>query len=106
MLVPTNDGFFALNGARGPARRRRDSTRFSPAYDAGTEINDELCPSIPGPDCGGNGGENEEGVVHIHSGIHGIGHLQPAVRDCKNPVARVQIRRRLIDPASLESESQ
>jgi Spondin_N len=34
MLIPTNDGFFALNGVAGP---NSELTLFSPAYDAGTE---------------------------------------------------------------------
>src|SRR5712692_960086 len=57
MLIPTNDGFFALNGVKGP-RGHRTLTLYSPAYDAGSERNDELCASIPGPsftECGGAG---------------------------------------------------
>ena len=58
MLIPTNDGFFAVNGIEGPS----DSdtlTVYSPAYDSGSEVNDEFCASIPGPffaECGGPGG--------------------------------------------------
>src|SRR5262249_6775459 len=48
MLVPTNDAFFALNGIEGP-RGHDVLTRYSPAYDAGTEANDELCAPIPAP---------------------------------------------------------
>ena len=99
MLIPTNDGFFAVNNAEGPDEE--DSiTVFSPAYDAGTERNDETCASIPGPffvECGGPGGGGApgggEGYVHIHAGIHGVGNLIPAVRDWRNPVARITIRR-------------
>jgi hypothetical protein len=98
-LLPTNDGFLALNGARGPLRLR--GKRFvSPAYDAGTEVNDELCSSIPSPDCGGNGGEDEEFVVHVHSGIHGVGHIIPARRDWRNPVALIRVRLEFIDPST------
>ncbi|MCI0391024.1 MAG: spondin domain-containing protein [Acidobacteria bacterium] len=100
MLIPTNDGFFAINGVEGP-RGNKDLTLFSPAYDAGSERNDELCASIPGPffmECGGPGGGgmpagDEEGFVHIHAGIHGIGNLMPARRDWRNPVAKIIIRR-------------
>lgn len=100
MLIPTNDAFFALNGVEGP-RRSRTLTLFSPAYDAGSERNDELCASIPGPsflECGGAGGGGmpaggEEGFVHIHAGIHGIGNLMPSRRDWRNPVAQITIRR-------------
>jgi len=99
MLIPTNDGFFAVNDAEGP-NGQESITVFSPAYDAGTERNDETCASIPGPffvECGGSGGGGApgggEGYVHIHAGIHGIGDLEPALRDWRNPVARITIRR-------------
>ena len=99
MLIPTNDAFFAVNDVEGP--NGNDSiTLFSPAYDAGTERNDELCASIPGPnfiECAGPGGGGApgggEGYVHIHAGIHGVGNLNPALRDWRNPVARITIRR-------------
>ncbi len=92
MLVDTNDAFFALNGSRVPLRRNQ-RVRVSPAYDAGSELNDEQCSSIPGPFCEGNGGLDGEGFVHVHNGIHGIGDLEPARRDFRNPVARIQIER-------------
>jgi hypothetical protein len=98
MLIPTNDGFFALSGVRGP--EHGELVFFSPAYDAGSEGNDELCSSIPGPfflECGGPGGGaavsgGEEGFVHIHAGIHGIGDLEASQRDWRNPVARISVR--------------
>jgi len=100
MLIPTNDGFFALNGVKGPWVQEV-VTHTSVAYDAGSERNDELCASIPGPsfaECGGPGGGGapaggEEDYVHIHAGIHGIGDLNAAERDWRNPVARIAIRR-------------
>ncbi len=99
MLIPTNDGFFALNGVAGP-RGDQVLRLFSPAYDAGGERNDELCASIPGPffaECGGPGGGAKvgggEGFVHIHAGIHGVGNLNPAQRDWRNPVAEITIQR-------------
>jgi hypothetical protein len=99
MLIPTNDGFFALNGVEGP-HGDQTLTLYSPAHDAGSERNDELCASIPGPfftECGGAGGGGKpgggEGYVHIHAGIHGIGNLDPARRDWRNPVAQITIRR-------------
>jgi len=101
MLIPTNDAFFALNGVEGPRGSRAVMTLISPAYDAGSERNDETCTSIPGPffaECGGPGGGampagGEEGYVHIHAGIHGIGDLVAADRDWRNPVAHITIRR-------------
>lgn len=101
MLIPTNDGFFAVNGARIPHGRSQTQMLTSVAYDAGSERNDELCASIPGPfftECGGPGGGAaptgaEEGYVHVHAGIHGIGDMSSAERDWRNPVARITIRR-------------
>ena len=97
MLVPTNDAFFALNGVEGP-RGHEVLTSDSPAYDAGTEVNDELCTHIPGPPtaCQGEGFNPARGAdnfVHIHPGIHGIGNLSAARYDWRNPVARITIRR-------------
>jgi hypothetical protein len=99
MLIPTNDAFVAVDavGPVGPAGRTVSAT----AYDAGSETNDELCASIPGPDfeeCGGPGGGGapsggEEGFVRVHEGIHGIGDLRANARDWRNPVAKVTIRR-------------
>ena len=73
---------------------------MSPAYDAGSEPNDELCAKIPGPACGGEGGSPDasgEGYVHIHihihAGIQGIGDLTSADYDWRNPTARIVIKR-------------
>jgi hypothetical protein len=95
MLIPTNDGFISLNGVRAPQGNETLTVR-SPAYDAGSEPNDELCINIPGPVCGGAGGSpgvGGEGYVHIHGGIHGIGGLDPSLYDWRNPVAEITIRR-------------
>lgn len=97
MLIPTNDGFFGVNRVRGP---KNSTTLFSVAYDAGSEINDEICASIPGPffaECGGRGGGaavagGEEGFIDVHAGIHGIGDLKESMRDWRNPVAKITIR--------------
>ena len=105
MMLPTNDGFIALNSFKAP--KRGSVTYYSPGYDAGTEPNDELCISIPGPQCiledvMGEGrsviDNNAENYVHIHSGIHGtIGGLPYNVTanefDWKNPVAKITITR-------------
>lgn len=95
MLVPSNDAFFAVNGVRGP-RGNRTNTVFSPAYDSGSETNDELCVSIPGPPfiCAGEGFNEAdgEGYVHIHPGIQGVGELIPASHAWHNPVAKITVR--------------
>jgi hypothetical protein len=91
MLVPTNDGFFAINGVDGPIGNQ-STVLYSPGYDAGTEANDEICiDAVDGP-CGAEG-PGAEGYVHIHAGIHGVGTLSPAESDWRNPVARIEIRR-------------
>jgi len=94
MLIPTNDAFIAVNGVQGPKNRHHHKVIMSPAYDAGSEPNDELCANIPGPVCGGEGGSPDgEGYVHIHAGIQGIGDLASADYDWRNPVARIVIKR-------------
>ncbi|MDJ0698533.1 MAG: spondin domain-containing protein [Woeseiaceae bacterium] len=91
MLIPTNDTFVALDSAY---LSRRTRTHTVPAYDAGSEHNDELCANIPGPVCMGAGPSEEdgEGYVHISSGIHGIGDLEAAAYDWRNPVAKISVR--------------
>jgi hypothetical protein len=92
MLIPTNDSFVAIQNVALP---RHFAAHVVPAYDAGSEFNDELCANIPGPACGGAGDSEEdgEGYVHVSSGIHGIGDLEAASYDWRNPVARISIRR-------------
>ncbi len=100
MLIPTNDAFFAVNGVEAP-HGKGTLTVYSPAYDSGSEINDETCANIPGPhfdECGGPGtggapSGGEEGYVHIHRGIHGIGDINAGERDWRNPVAKITIER-------------
>lgn len=97
MLIPTNDAFVALRGGPLPTRGKSVSY-YLYANDAGTEVNDELCASIPGPmfsECGGPGSGGHpgggEGFVHIHNGMHGIGDLDPSTRDWRGPVAIVVV---------------
>jgi hypothetical protein len=99
MLIPTNDAFVGANSVMLPSG-------FDPivvdvlAYDSGTETNDELCASIPGPsftECGGPGGGGRpgrgEGAVTVHNGMHGVGNMNEPLRDWRGPVARVTIVR-------------
>lgn len=99
MLIPTNDAFVALNAVPLPAPGQGMQSFTARAYDAGSEMNDELCASIPDPffaECGGPGGGARvgggEGFVHVHRGVHGVGQLKASDRDWRNPVASVQVR--------------
>jgi hypothetical protein len=58
---------------------------MAPAYDAGSETNDELSPTVAG--LGG------EGFVNVHNGVHGIGDLVAATMDWRNLVAKITIKR-------------
>jgi len=94
MILPTNDGFVALNSKR--IRPYGTTTTYLPAYDAGTEMNDEDCGNIPGPlSCGGGEGYNEdpgEGFVYPHPGTHGEGGIFAEVYSWADPVAMVTTR--------------
>ena len=99
MLIPTNDAFVSLDAVHLPYPGWPAQTYTARAYDAGSEVNDELCTSIPGPffaECGGSGGgakvNGGEGFVHVHRGIHGVGNLKASERDWRNPVAEVRVR--------------
>jgi hypothetical protein len=99
MLIPTNDAFLSVTFADLPLNGQT-VVRHGIAYDAGSERNDELCSSIPGPffsECGGPGGGARvgggEGFVHVHAGIHGIADLKASQRDWRNPIVSVSVRR-------------
>jgi len=99
MLLPTNDSFMALNGVHLPARG--SATYAAIGYDAGTELNDQLCNNIPGPQCDGtpdgegtNPARNDRGdFVHVSSGVHDTGDLRAYAYDWRNPVAIVTVTR-------------
>ncbi|MCW8924928.1 MAG: spondin domain-containing protein [Xanthomonadales bacterium] len=97
MLGMTNDGFWAVRGAKLP-RGVGDMTRvFANGYDAGSEANAETDTTVGGAD-GDNGATgagintNGEGYIHVHYGVQGIGDLSPA-QDWRNPVVEVTIER-------------
>ncbi len=93
MMLPTNDGFIAINNKDLP--ETGSVSYLVNGYDAGTETNTESCSDIPGPLCGGTALSPEdtgEGFVHIHRGIRGLGSdIDQAMYDWKNPVAIVTI---------------
>ena len=77
MLASTNDALAAHRGLSLNPARRDSHVVFLHVYDAGAEINDELCAHIPGPPCG-NGGvdtDGNEGFVHFHPGLALVGNL-------------------------------
>jgi len=95
MLGNTNDGFIALRDVALP-RGQQTAIYMADGYDAGSESNDELCATVPGPACGGaalSPEDSGEGYVHIHAGIHGIGGMSAAEYDWRNPVAQIVIER-------------
>lgn len=99
MLIPTNDAFLGLSGLPLPSGFEPVVTDVL-AYDSGTEINDERCASIPGPnftECGGPGTGGRpgrgEGAITVHNGMHGVGDMNRPLRDWRGPVARVTVQR-------------
>lgn len=120
MIAPSNDAFVSANSVKGPRHKGKELVVLSPAYDAGTEANNELCdtavptdvndpdsipipppmrpricvftPTIPAPPISavGRGGE---GTILIHRGFQGIGDLNPAMFDWRNPTAKIVIKR-------------
>ncbi|CAM9645040.1 unnamed protein product [Ectocarpus sp. 12 AP-2014] len=95
-LANTNDAFMGINGAKFP--KKCPSKSFPPAFDAGTEKNNEKCTCMPGRACPAspknpkeNHGRGSEGFIHVHRGIQGVGDLSQADFDWKNPVAEVVV---------------
>lgn len=101
MMVNTNDAFVGLR-----AVELHPGMSFTvPAYDSGTEENNEDCFSVPGPACGAiRNGEpsvqsgNGEGFVHVHRGIHGTFQgeptdLDPSEYDWRNPSLLITVER-------------
>ncbi len=112
MLLPTNDAFLGLDSWKIPKKHGR-YTLYLNAYDAGTEINDEVitgggAPGVAGipADPGGYAGTGAMGVtlhepnatVHIHRGnvgdlnpVGGPSDLDAGVHRWLNPVAKVVV---------------
>ena len=93
MLVTTNDSFAAVRGLR--THPAQTVSAMVPAYDAGSEGNNELCAFIPGPPCDNpfqHDAAGAEGYVYINAGVQGVGDLT-GMHDWRNPVARVEVRR-------------
>ena len=90
MLVNTNDAFTGLDSLR---LRGRGASLATIAYDAGSEINNELGSHIPGPCCNNPFVRAPEGaLIRPHEGITGRGQLDPAIYDWPEPAARITIQ--------------
>jgi hypothetical protein len=94
-LVNTNDGFIGLDGVL-----LTGGTRTYPifALDAGSEVNDQLTASIPGPCCNNvtQAGTSESLMIARHAGIiANVGDLTPALWGwpVNEPIALVTIER-------------
>jgi Spondin_N len=91
MLVNTNDGFTGLDSLH---LRGNGTTLETMAYDAGSEVNNELAGFIPGPCCNHPFVRDPEGeLIRMHEGITGRGDLDPAVYGWHGAVARIEIDR-------------
>ena len=112
MLLPTNDGFVGVDALPIPSAPGTYTYRLN-AYDAGTEVNDEIvngggAPGVAGipADPGGSSGSGATGVttteantsVHIHRGVlgdtddaGGVSDLDSRVHRWLNPVANLVI---------------
>ena len=103
MMLPTNDGFVALNSVKIPTTAGTYKFVLN-AHDAGTEANDELSANIPNPSgtitaSGATGlTATVEGFVHVHRGNVGDTDAAAGVSDLDsqrhrflNPVASVVI---------------
>ena len=93
MLATSNDAFAGLSGVALP---KRSSKHLAYVYDAGSEMNNELCSHIPGPSCGAPPNERTatgEGFVVIHKGIHGVGDVDAVKFDWRGPAVLVSIKR-------------
>lgn len=90
MLVNTNDGFTGLDALR---LRSGTVTVRTRAYDAGSEVNDQLAAHIPGPAGNSPFVRNPEGaVITMHPGVvAGVGDLTPEAHGWTGPVARITV---------------
>ena len=112
MMLPTNDGFVGLDSWKIPSEAGTYTIMLN-AYDAGTEINDEIIIGGGSPgsagipaDPSGNGGTGATGAssneandkVHIHPGnvgdtnaTGGISDVDSSIHRWLNPVAKLVV---------------
>ena len=100
MMLPTNDGFVAMNSVKLPTTAGIYKYVLN-AHDAGTEANDEIAANIPALSAGTGAtgvSATSEGFVHIHRGNigdtnanGGLSDLDSQTQRFLNPVASVII---------------
>jgi hypothetical protein len=106
MLICSNDGLTGVDTLKLPSEVGESVSMSTQGYDAGTEINTEAfvdlvppCGPLTGQDSMGQGTGTsnpalaENGVIHHHGGILGVGDLDPAINDWDNPVASITVER-------------
>jgi len=102
MILPTNDGFVGIDSLELPTVDGT-YTYYLNAYDAGTEVNNEIIngagepgmlgiPGDPGENAGSNGTgvihTTENSTIHIHRGNLGDTNLTGGVSDLSNTIHR------------------
>lgn len=94
MLVNTNDAFTGLDTASLPHHVGQTKTWNKKAYDAGSEVNNEMAAYIPGP-VGNNPfvRDPEGNVIRKHPGIVGGHDLDPVVHSVAGTVATITVKR-------------
>ena len=93
MLLPTNDGFIYSSNHKVRKIKRNGRLRLK-SYDAGTEVNDELCANIPGPQCGGEGfnaDRLDNNFVRPHPGLQGFADVSASTYNWGEPVAYIKV---------------
>lgn len=103
MLTNTNDAFSGLAAVSiADLAVNQQITRYTLAYDAGTEANTETQTTIPGPAAGGRGFESQRddshNQVYIHPGVITVdeGLIDSSLDESHrflNPVAQITITR-------------
>jgi len=102
MLVNSNDAFTGINAVDVTGIKANEPlTLWAHALDAGTEGNDELAATIPGPAGGGEGynsNRNDRNIITVHAGIISTDDGLPLstldnTHRFDNPVARIVISR-------------
>jgi hypothetical protein len=84
MIFPTNDGFIAVNGVRLP-EGNEPLVVYSPAYDSGSEENDELCPDIPSLTFAGFPFPSNSSATGLTTCPNGLGADNDVNSDLTNP---------------------